>query len=528
MNQIETSLTAVTVYPDRARLTRRGETTLEPGNHSLEISDLPIQLEPASVRVAARGTARALILGLQVERLFYAETPIEQVRELETQLEKLQDDMTALDTRIELVKTNRTRVNELLSHTQVFATALAAGEMKIEHQQVLFTGLTKQVGELDAQAQELAVQKRTLDRKINQVKNQLDQVRNARRSERYRAYVELEVLSAGSLVIELTYTIKTAGWKPLYDLRLVEEAEKSVLDIGYLAQISQQTGENWQAVDLTLSTARPALSATLPELDPWYIHPRPLDYRAAPSVAKQAMAKSERAMLLPQALAPGAEAEAVYEAEEMVARVETTGAAVTYHIPALATIPGDGAPHKVTVARYLLTPRMDYMAVPRLVEAVYRRARLVNDSPYTLLPGSSNLFAGDEFIGVTRLKLTAPQSEMELFLGVDDRIKVERELKRREVEKTIIGGKRRVHYGYEIRLENMRDVAVSLTLQDHMPVSRHTDIKVRLERAEPAPDKQDELNRLEWSLNLPPRQKLSLRFDFMIEYPQEMEISGLP
>ena len=80
---------------------------------------------------------------------------------------------------------------------------------------------------------------------------------------------------------------------------------------------------------------------------------------------------------------------------------------------------------------------------------------MINDSPYTLLPGASNLFAGDEFIGATQLEMTAPQGEIELYLGADDRVKVERELKRREVEKTIIGGKRRIHYGYEIRLENL-------------------------------------------------------------------------
>ena len=74
----------------------------------------------------------------------------EQVREMEMQLEKLLDEMAGLDAQVELVKTNRLRINELLGHTQVFATALAAGEISVEEQQAMFSGLHKQAGELDA------------------------------------------------------------------------------------------------------------------------------------------------------------------------------------------------------------------------------------------------------------------------------------------------------------------------------------------------------------------------------------------
>lgn len=534
MTELDTKLTAVTVYPDRARITRYGEISVEAGFHRIEIAGLPIRLEPDSARVSARGTARARILGLQVERLFYAEAPAEQVREMELQLEKLQDEMANLDAQVELVKANRTRIGELLGHTQVFATALAAGEMSIEEQQALFSGLHKQAGELDTRALSLAMEKRTLDRQIQQIKKQLEQVRNARGRERYAAFVEIEVLEAGKLTLELTCMVSAAGWKPLYDMRLVEAgeapvADKASLEIGYLAQVSQQTGEDWQNVNLTLSTARPALSATLPELDPWYIQPRPpMMKHAQPAPTPRAMAMAARAAPPAEAdqegFAPGAE----MEAEEVVANVNTSGAAVTYQIPAQVSIPGDGAPHKVTVSRYALPPKLDYVTAPKLTEAVYRRAKVTNDSPYTLLPGACNLFAGDEFIGATQQKMTAPQGEIELYLGVDDRVKVTRELKRREVEKTMIGGKRRIHYGYEIRLENLLPAAVTVTAHDQMPIARHEEIKVRLENAEPRPDKQDELNRLEWTLNLQPKQKINLHFDFLVEFPQEMEVYGLP
>ncbi len=153
---------------------------------------------------------------------------------------------------------------------------------------------------------------------------------------------------------------------------------------------------------------------------------------------------------------------------------------------------------------------------------------MTNDSPYTLLPGKVNLFAGDDFVGSTSLELTASQGEIELYLGVDDRIKVERELKRREVDKSLIGGKRRLHYGYEIRLENLLGGQALLMLYDQIPVPRHEDIKVRLDSIDPKPTEQTDLNLLKWKLLLLPNEKRSIRFEFTVEYPQTLEVLGLP
>ena len=215
-------------------------------------------------------------------------------------------------------------------------------------------------------------------------------------------------------------------------------------------------------------------------------------------------------------------------AEEVTAVVDTAGASVTYVIPGSTNIPPDGAPHKVTVARFPLTPRMDYVTAPKLAQAVYRRAKVENASQYTFLPGNANIFITDEFIGATPLELTASQGEIELYLGNEDRIKVERELKRRDIDKRLIGGKCHMVFGYEITLENLLPVNASLTLHDQFPVQRHEEIKVKLESTNPKPRDQTELNLLTWEFSLEPKEKRTVRFDFSVECPQGMEIIGLP
>jgi len=466
---------------------------------------------------------------VHVQRSFYTETPVKQIRQLEKQVEALQDELKKLDAQVELTRQNRQVLDKLAGHTEMYAAALAAGEMSVEAQLALLDGLSTRAAHFEDVLQSLAVRRRELERELQKLTKELEQQRSTRPRERYQANIEVEVLQPGELTIELSYVISGAQWQPFYDLRLVEGDGKPVLELGYLAQVRQNTGESWDAVSLTLSTARPVLARTLPELDPWFIGPlpppAPVRAVAAPAAAPQAKLRAVRAMAVSDSIEAAPQ---FYRAEEATASVDNSGSAVTYAIPAPVTIPPDGSLHKVTVARFPLSPRLDFVSAPRLVSAAYRRTRVANDSPYTLLPGEANIFVGDEYIGTTQLELTAPQGQIELYLGSEDRLKVERELKRRDVDKRLIGGRRHLTIGYEIKLENMLPYAAQLTLHDQIPISRHEEIKVRLEAADPKPVEVSEMNLLRWEFTLEPQEKRNIRFDFVVESPQGMEVSGIP
>jgi hypothetical protein len=77
-----------------------------------------------------------------------------------------------------------------------------------------------------------------------------------------------------------------------------------------------------------------------------------------------------------------------------------------------------------------------------------------------------------------------------------------------------------------MKLENLLPSAHTSTVHDQMPVGRHEDIKVKLESAVPKPKEPDELNLLDWELDLAPKEKKTIRFEFVVEYPQEMRVMG--
>ena len=77
----------------------------------------------------------------------------------------------------------------------------------------------------------------------------------------------LEAAAAAPAEVEVSYHVAGASWRPLYDLTLDGER----LAVSYLAEVTQQTGEDWPAVELVLSTTRRGRHQVLPELDPWYV-----------------------------------------------------------------------------------------------------------------------------------------------------------------------------------------------------------------------------------------------------------------
>jgi hypothetical protein len=57
---IDAPIVAVVVYPDRARVTRRGRITAPAGDQTVYIESLPLALQEDSVRVSGRGPATVL------------------------------------------------------------------------------------------------------------------------------------------------------------------------------------------------------------------------------------------------------------------------------------------------------------------------------------------------------------------------------------------------------------------------------------------------------------------------------------
>ena len=524
MPDLASVIDAVTVFPDRARVTRRGRMSLEPGQHRLEISELPMSLLADSVRAAGRGTARARLLGVSLQVKHFVAPPAHTERELEEKIQAATDADAELAAEAEGLEKAQQSLDGLAAQSDVFARGLALRNRSTADQAAIFDFLAERGRALQTDRLAVVRKRRELAKEIERLKRELLQIQQPFPRKRHTAVVEVEVAAAGELEVELTYAVQPAHWQPLYDLRLTA----SELEVTYLAEVAQSTGEDWAGVALTLSTARPSLALVLPELEPWYVGPRPSPPKPVYRSAAPAAAAPKAAAFMAQEVEElDVTREEEVDLELPSATVSESGAALTYQIPNRADVPSGNEPRKVTVGSFKLRPDLDAVTAPRLEPVCYRRARVKNESPYTFLPGRAQVFEDDDFLGATPLELAAPGREFELALGADERLRVERKLMARDVDKTLLADRRRIRYKYRIEVENLRDAAQVVYVRDQLPVSRHEQVKVKLDGASPQPAKHSDLNQLEWKLNLAPAAKQTVQFEFSVEFPRAMEVVGL-
>jgi uncharacterized protein (TIGR02231 family) len=524
---LDAPITGVTVFRDGARVQRSGAVSLPPGSQTVIISGLPATVDPASVRVAARGADLAL-LDVEVHHRYGTDPLREETARLRSDVDRCRDAVQALD---DEETAEQARLDFAGHLSEAAATALARA---VSFGRASQDDLSQMAGHLSADTAGTLARRREINARRRIARRELEAAEQRlaiaeKRAGQAVAFTEvsatLEAGAATDAEVEFSYHVPGASWRPLYDLAL----EGGKLAVSYLAEVTQQTGEDWPAVELVLSTTRRGRHQTLPELDPWYIGrvrpvpPMPPMQFAARSAAPPPPPNVQMAAPAPAALAPAAMPEAV----PLTAEPGESGAGMAYRVQRPLPVPADGGPHKTMVARLELDAALDHFAVPVMALEAYLRATVTNTSPLLLLPGPARVFHGSRFVGETSLETVAAGEEFELQLGVDDQIRVERQLRRRSTSKAVIGGTRTIDVAYEITVENHRADKTKASVHDHIPVSTDGDIKVRLRETSPNPAEQNDLGELTWDLPLEGGQAATIRYRFTVEHPAQVAVTGL-
>jgi uncharacterized protein (TIGR02231 family) len=522
-------ISAVTVFGDGARVQRIGTSSMEPGLQTVVIGGLPASVDPASVRVAARGPGLAL-LNVEVHHRYRPDPLREETARLRSDVDRCRDAVQALDDE-DAAEQARLDFAGHLSAAAAAALARAVSFGRADHDD-----LARMAGYLSGDTagalrrrRDISARRRAARRELEAAEQRLETAES--RAESSVSFAEvtaaLEASAATRAEVEFSYHVSGASWRPLYDLAL----DGKRLAVSYLAEVAQQTGEDWPAVELVLSTARRGLHQTLPELNPWYIGraqpvPRP-PARRPMSLGREAPQPGARVPMAAMAADAGAALADLAEAAPLTAEPGEAGAGLTYRVQRPLAVPADGGPHKTVLAQFALDAALDYLAVPVLAAEAYLRATVTNTSSLLLLPGPARIFHDAKFAGETSLDTVASGEEFELQLGVDDQIRVERKLRRRSTSKAVIGGTRTIDIGYEITVENHRQDKAQVSVHDHIPVSADGDIKARLRETSPDPAGQDDLGELTWELSLDGGQTAKIRYRFTVEHPAQVTVTGL-
>lgn len=504
--QLDAPVVAVTVHPERARVTRRGRVALPAGRSEVVVGDLTRSLLEDSLRVAVTD---ARVVGVDVVRRDLADVPDERVRAAEAAMRDAERAIAAVDgadagdaAREDLLRRLAARSGDRL------AAALADGSAEPARAAEIGSAVAAQLVEVAASRRGHAEARADAEHALAAARAELDRLRSSGRTRR-EAVVAVEADEAGEAEVELTYVTTGASWSSAYDVRL-DDAGGVVLT--WFGMVVQQTGEDWPPCELTLSTARPATATALPsQLEPWWIdvllppEPRPVRETALAAAAPAA------------ARARGGAVEAQPQ-EGLVA-----GA---WRLARPTAVAADGTPHRTTVTTVQAQARLDHVTAPVLAPEAHLRATVINTGEHVLPAGPVSTFLSGAFVGTTALATTPPGGEIELALGVDDRVVVRRELESRTAHRARFGSALGAVQRWRTTVTNRRTTPARIVVRDRLPVSRTTAAKVVDVELRPAPAEHDDLGRIEWVATVAPGDTWEAVVHYGVEHQKDVRVTG--
>ena len=563
-------ISTVTVYQNTALVTR--EVTLPEAAGQMEVVVSPLPSATMQSSLYAEGSEAVRVLSARYRTRAIAEDNREEVRKLETEIKALQRTLVELEADMKGVALNMGFNAKLEAFTAATLTTLTEkGQLDSDKTILLANHIRDSRAKLIKEEVKLKQTIETDQQRIAFLTRQLaEKSGGVSRTERDAVIVVDK--KAGVSTIKLNYLVSSATWKPQYKLRAATKANDPVT-IEYLASITQQTGEDWPAINLVLSTAQPLLNAAPPDLKSLEVSVgvpgqtggamhafegkgdgkpsgkvlEDLDNRSKSLRSQSATNYNDKN---PQFAAQQQnDAAAIEQFRDLLITKDDIGKSgglndnllgdgpsVTYRLKSKLTLPSRNDDQTLEIAKLDLAPKFYYKAVPLLTNHVYRLADLTNSTDMILLPGESSMYLDSDFVGSTKMPFVAVGKPFTVGFGVDPQLQVTRKLM--DKTRTTQGGNQMLTFKYKILLSSYKTAPVDVQVWDRMPHAEAMQTISTTFIMGPTELSKDPLyvrdekpkNLLRWDVKVDPKQNgekaLAIDYDYKMELDKTVTIGS--
>ncbi|MBN2697534.1 MAG: mucoidy inhibitor MuiA family protein [Bacteroidales bacterium] len=517
---VDAGIDHVTLFHSGAQVMRSSKpVSLEKGQTLVIIDGLEQNLVENSIRVGLDGNGKILSV---VKRMDYLElvTTNQKIADLELKLEQLQNEKEELQLGIRVFDLEKTllinnmklgseqqgvQISELREASDFYRSRLTeiekgflSGNRTIKDLELEIAGIRKQLSDLNYQK--------------NKPSSTLE--------------VTVEMTASGNTRLVMDYYVPEARWSPLYDIRVDEIGEP--VAIIRKASASQSTGVDWNNVKVTFSTGNPRERATKPELIPWYlreIRPEPtitlrgIDDQAAarPTVKKSAVTENV-------AMEEGMDMDYSISSSMPVVITGAKNSLLEFTLASPASIPSDNKEYTLVIGSVEVDAAYEYHCVPKLDPSAYLVAMVADRNRYNLVNGAANIYYEGMFVGKTYINAASTYDTMQISLGRDRDIMVERKQLEEFSSDRLIGSNRTIEFAFENIIRNGKSREIIMIVEDQYPVSTMKDIEVNAK--EHGSGKWDKITgKVSWRVPVKPGETVKLPLNYAVKYPSEMQIN---
>ena len=261
---VTSTIKQVTVFLSGAQVERTAEADLPKGTIRLVFAGLSAEVDPASVQV--HGTGRFTLLSVK-HKLDPGTNVVSsnEVKALEASIKAIEREIQDERTRINVLQNEEQRLlkNEDFDGGSAGLSVeriRAVNDYYRERITAVQEGVLAKQRHIDERTQ--AAQKLHLE---------LEQLQGKKPKATSQVVVEVAATTALRTALTLRYVVRSAGWSPLYDVRVDDLS--APLALTYKAHVYQSTGEDWSDVQLELASGDPRVSGVMPLLDIWRLGP---------------------------------------------------------------------------------------------------------------------------------------------------------------------------------------------------------------------------------------------------------------
>jgi uncharacterized protein (TIGR02231 family) len=503
------SVEKVTLFEDRAEVTRRAKAALPAGTSWVAIGGVTALVDDTSLATTIAGE-RARVVATRIVRQVREERAAgdEEVSRAEA------DERAAVRRRIEAERAVVRAASaesraDALAERWLESTARAGGSDGTQALGDAWGAIDGAlVNALDASsAARSELEKAQHDERRASLR--LVQARTI--TPRFDAVVEVQVIArdAHECEIELSYRTPCALWRPEHVARLDGDS----LTIATMATVWQRTGEEWRGVSCRFSTARPTHAASAPLLADDVVAMRKKSDQERRTVAVEAR---------DQTVALAGLDRGVRAVEEMPG-VEDGGEPLTFDAQAPVTLPSDGQPVRVAIGERSLRAAVELVAFPERAEAAHLRATATLTGGTPLLAAPVRLVRGRSLVGRGRVGFVAAGDPFELGFGPDDGVRVRRRVDERR-ETAALTGTQRIDRTVHLFFSNLGGDAKKLLTCERIPVSEIGDVTIKITQPIPGASFDERDGFLRFTVELAPRATREIVFAWRIEAAAKVQL----
>jgi len=515
---VESKVVKVTVFPQGAQVTRTGHASIPAGKSELVFGGLSAYADPSSIQVESNGLFTILSVSPQPNKL-KEQKKRKEVEEIEKSKEDFNKQLTREEATLEIY----TKEEQMLEannkvggeNTGLKATDLSAA-LDLHRTRLL------ELKSLEINyAEKIKIIRDTLSHIDAEIR-----VLNAN-SDLSTTDIILSVMAkeAVSGDININYVVSNSGWYPSYDLH-VDDITKP-LKLNYKANVHQNTGEEWKDVRIIFSNGNPNESGVAPILNPLYVlnllagNYNGLNYKSdAKDYESSGRNKRTETRYAPSY---GGYMNADQKSNINYSTQTQNSTSITFELATPYTVINDGQNRAVDMKQEDIPATFEYFCVPKKEKKAYLMAHITNWLDYNLMDGEVNLYYEGTYTGKTAFSLANTEDTLNLSLGQDKGIIVNRTQIKDFSKRQVLSDKKSASTGFEITIRNNKKFPVALTIEDQIPISTDKEITVENPLYEGA-QLEEATGKLTWKLNLEPTKDKKLKLSYTVKYPKSYRL----